>query len=219
MKKSINHFFETNYAAYKKTGRWGVLAGYSRTGLSSMNAAIGEGEDALLHLNAFIDYNHEIVLPNGLYCESGPVLETPLSAGQSVLDMLIQSWGNKIRIFPSLPEDWTDICFDNLRTKGAFLISATRENNITQFVKIKSLAGEPCMVKLDFVPQKSSRISKIGDDIYKIEVKMNDEITLLNSELDHIKTTLRPVLSQEDKTNWFGLNKKRDKIINSLKNN
>lgn len=213
MQKSINHFFETNYDAYKKTGQWGVLAGYSRTGLSSMNSAIGEGEEALLHLNEFIDYNHNIVLPNGLYCESGPVLETPLSAGQSVLDMLIQSWGDKIRVFPSLPKDWTDLCFDNLRTKGAFLVSAKRKNGKTQFVKIKSLAGEPCHVKLDFVPEMSENAKELGNGVYEISLEKDQETVLINANLDKIDSVIKEIPVQEERTNWFGLNKNRDQII------
>ncbi|MEN8117366.1 MAG: glycoside hydrolase family 95-like protein [Bacteroidota bacterium] len=218
IKISIDHFFETNYEAYKRTGQWGVLAGYSRTGLSSMNAAIGNGEDALLHLNEFIDYNHKIVLPNGLYCESGPVLETPLSAGQSVLDMLIQSWGDKIRIFPSLPKEWTDLCFDNLRTKGAFLVSAKRNNGNTEFVKIKSLAGESCKLKIDFVPVQSDRLIDLGKGIYQLNIDKDEEIIIQNSKLGKTELVILPIAAQNERINWFGLNKNRDQIIKTLAN-
>ncbi len=51
IKKSVDNFYEVNYAAYKKTGKWNVLAGYTRTGLSSLYSTIGDGEKALLNLN------------------------------------------------------------------------------------------------------------------------------------------------------------------------
>ena len=35
--------------------------------------------------------------------ESGPVIETPLSGAQCIHDMLLQSWGGKIRVFPAVP--------------------------------------------------------------------------------------------------------------------
>ena len=79
----------------------GVFAAYTHTGASSMYAALGDGENALKYLNGFADY--PLVRRNSLYAESGPVLESPLSAAQCVHDMLLQSWGDKIRIFPAVP--------------------------------------------------------------------------------------------------------------------
>ncbi len=37
--------------------------------------------------------------------------------------------------------------FDKLLAEGAFEVSAVRKNGQTQFVRIRSLAGEPCYVK------------------------------------------------------------------------
>jgi hypothetical protein len=41
------------------------------------------------------------------------------------------------------------VAFHNLRTEGAFLVSAVRKGGKTQFVRIKSLAGGPCRVLVD----------------------------------------------------------------------
>lgn len=217
IKKSVDNFYEVNYAAYKKTGKWGVLAGYTRTGLSSLYSTIGDGEKALLNLNAFIDYDHDFVLPNGLYAETGPVLETPLSAGQAILDMLVQSWGDKIRVFPALPKAWTDVSFENLRTNGAFLISAKREKGITKFVQVKSLAGSLCKIKLDFVPKNSEKIKDLGDGVYQLKIKKDESIVLVNSEANKIKLIISPVVEVKNKTNWFGLNKNRDGMLEIYK--
>jgi len=82
--------------------------------------------------------------PNTFYAEAGPVIETPLSAATSIQDMLLQDWGGALRVFPAVPTAWTDAAFDRLRADGAFLVSAVRRDGRTAWVRIESLAGEPC---------------------------------------------------------------------------
>ena len=123
----------------------GALAGYSFTGASSMSSAIGEANAALEYLKGLEPY----LKPNTLYVEAGPCLETPLAAAQSIHDMLIQSWGGVIRIFPAAPDAWPDIVMHDFRAEGGFLVSAVRSGGETRWVRIESLAGEPCMVKVE----------------------------------------------------------------------
>ena len=52
-----------------------------------------------------------------------------------------------IRIFPAVPTAWQDVEFHDLRAEGAFLVSAKRSGGRTQWVRIRSLAGEPCRVR------------------------------------------------------------------------
>lgn len=72
-----------------------ALQGYSCTGASSISSAIGKGNDALSYLNKLFG---KFLSPTTMYKEAGPVIETPLSGAQCIHDMLIQSWGGKIRI-------------------------------------------------------------------------------------------------------------------------
>ena len=58
----------------------------------------------------------------------GQVIETPLSAVESINYMLLQSWNDIIQVFPAVPDKWKDVCFKNFRTQGAFLVSAERKN-------------------------------------------------------------------------------------------
>ena len=74
-----------------------ALQGYSCTGASSISSAIGKGNDALAYLNKLFG---KFLSPTTMYKEAGPVIETPLSGAQCIHDMLLQSWGGKIRIFP-----------------------------------------------------------------------------------------------------------------------
>ncbi|GAA0606720.1 hypothetical protein GCM10010174_24720 [Kutzneria viridogrisea] len=124
-------------------GYTGAQQGYTFTGSGSMYAVLGEGDKAHGQLSTLLD---KYVQPNTMYKESGPVIETPLSGAQTMHDMLVQSWGDTIRVFPAVPTAWAEVTVHNLRTEGAFLISAVRRAGRTQFVRVRSLAGEPCQV-------------------------------------------------------------------------
>jgi len=122
----------------------GALRGYSFTGASSISSAMGRGDDALKYLREFVA---RFVQPNTHYYEAGPVIETPLSGAQSIHDMLCQSWGGVIRIFPAVPAAWREVALHDFRTEGAFQVSAVRRRGVTQFVRVRSLAGEPCRIR------------------------------------------------------------------------
>ncbi|MGW3659856.1 glycosyl hydrolase family 95 catalytic domain-containing protein [Streptomyces sp. NPDC005151] len=124
-------------------GFTGALQGYTFTGASSMSSLLGDGDRALEYLNTLLD---RYVKPNTMYAESGPVIETPLAGAQSLHDMVISSWGGVVRVFPAVPSTWDDVAFHNLRAEGAFEVSAVRRGGATAFVRVRSLAGEPCRV-------------------------------------------------------------------------
>jgi alpha-L-fucosidase 2 len=124
----------------------GALQGYSFTGAASISAALHRGDDARFYLSELL---RRFVQPNTMYKESGPVIETPLSAAQSMHDMLCQSWGEVIRVFPAVPAAWQDLTVHNFRTQGAFLLSAVRRSGRTDFVRLSSLAGAPCVLRTD----------------------------------------------------------------------
>jgi alpha-L-fucosidase 2 len=125
----------------------GALQGYSFTGAASISAQLQRGDDAGFYLSELL---RRFVQANTMYKESGPVIETPLSAGQSLHDMLCQSWGEVIRVFPAIPTAWPDVTLHNFRTQGAFLISAVRRAGRTEFVRVASLAGAPCRLRTGF---------------------------------------------------------------------
>lgn len=157
-----------------------ALLGYSCTGASSISSAIGKGNEALSYLNKLFG---KFLSSTTMYKESGPVIETPLSGAQCIHDMLIQSWGGKLRIFPALPDIWKDVCFSGLRTEGAFKVSANRKDGKTQFVHIKSLAGEPCIVTTDIVNpifkgKRTFTVQATTNDTYQIDLKKGEEVLI-----------------------------------------
>ena len=144
MKQSIEHFTSFN----------GDDCMFKFNGASSLWAAVGDGDSALKYLNrSLIILNPRsgpTVTPNTLYSENGwPTFESPIASSRSELDMLLQSWGGKIRVFPAFPSSWKDASFYNLRAEGGFMVSAAKKEGVTNFVSIKSLAGEPCIIKTD----------------------------------------------------------------------
>jgi alpha-L-fucosidase len=127
---------------------------YKFTGSSSLSAALGDGDRALQMLERSLQIlppqQAPTVMPNTLYSEGmDPTFESPISAARNMLDMVLQSWGRSIRVFPACPSTWKDAAFHDLRAEGAFLISAVRKGGRTQFVRVKSLAGEPCRIQCD----------------------------------------------------------------------
>ncbi|MER6134247.1 Tat pathway signal sequence domain protein [Streptomyces sp. NPDC001815] len=136
----------------KSVARWQALPsahrGYSYTGAASMYAMTGDGDTAITYLRKFFDPTTRYPCrPNTHYTEAGPVIETPLSASQSLHDMFCQSWGGVIRVFPAVPSAWADLTLHDFRTQGAFLVSAVRKAGTTRFIRIRSLAGEPLALR------------------------------------------------------------------------
>jgi alpha-L-fucosidase 2 len=77
-------------------------------------------------------------------------LEGNFAFAQGVHEMLIQSYKGYIEVFPAIPDAWKNISFHHLRTEGAFLVSAKKENGITDEVSITAEQGGLLQFKLPF---------------------------------------------------------------------
>jgi hypothetical protein len=157
----------------------GALKGYSFSGAASMFALMGKGDSALNCLKILLT---KYIKPNTMYVESGPVIETPLSAAASVQEMLLQSYNGKIRIFPAIPSSWKNITFQHMRTEGDFLVSAVRKNGETKWIKIKSLAGNPCKIVIDlkgsiqFKSLQHIAVRDHGHGCYTLDLKKGQSV-------------------------------------------
>ena len=191
------------------------LRGYSFTGYSSISAAIGNGDDAALYLNKLLDNKDSngeaFIRANTLYKEAGPVIETPLSGAQCVHDMLLQSWGGRIRVFPAVPSKWQDVIFKDLRAEGAFLISARRSKGKTEWIRIKSLAGEACLLLADsdtplqIVSGWKADIKRGNDGTLQIDLPKGKEIVLSPKGATFSGLDYTPVSRQKGSENYYGL--------------
>ena len=147
-------------------------------------SAIGDGEEALHMLNV----QEADLLPNGLWWQP-PCIESTLSAANNIQTMLLQSWGDTIRIFPAVPDQWENVVFHDLRAEGAFLVSAERKLGKTQWIRVKSLKGEPCRLKTGMsgkislnVNGKISEISPNMNDLYILDLYADEEAILYPSD-------------------------------------
>lgn len=185
------------------------LAGYSYTGASSMYAALGDGDRALATLQT---YFQKYDRPNTMYTETNPaspVMETPLSAARCVQDMLLLSH-DVLRIFPAVPNAWKDTAFHNLLAEGAFEVSAVRQEGKTRFVRIKSLAGEPCRVitglKNPIRLLNNERVPLTVDarGIVELELAIGETAVLTEEDYrGHLR--IRPLPRDASEANFYGL--------------
>jgi hypothetical protein len=184
------------------------LLGWSFAAASSMYSYLGDGENALRCLRAHHGTKNSL-MPNTQYIDGSPVIECALIAAQSLQEMLILSWGGVIRVFPAIPDEWKDLSFQNLRAEGAFLVTAVRKNGKTSWIKIKSLAGEPCKVKPKFdgkfnVSDASVNVKEISSGVFEINLKKGQEVILYQDE-SSLKNTVSPVAIPQEKTNFWGV--------------
>lgn len=184
----------------------GALQGYTFTGAASMSALLGKGEDALEYLGELMT---RFIQPNTMYKESGPVIETPLSAAQSLHDMVCQSWGGVIRVFPALPAAWADLVVHDFRTQGAFLLGARRENGATRWVRLVSEAGAPCVVRHGIAGPVDIRDGRgrslphtdVGDGAVRVALRKG-ESALITAKGDRPDLTVAPVHPNEEAPRW-----------------
>lgn len=184
----------------------GALQGYTFTGAAAVSALLGKGEDALAYLEQLMS---RFIQANTMYKESGPVIETPLSAAQSLHDMVCQSWGGVIHVFPALPAAWADLAVHGFRTQGAFLLSAVREDGATRWVRLVSEAGAPCVVRHGIqgpvevrdARGRPLRYEDAGDGAIEIAVPRGGS-ALITAEGDRPDLRITPVAPNEPAPRW-----------------
>lgn len=139
------------------TSQW---CGYSFSWLANIYARMYRGEDAARVLQTFSSCfcSPNSFHLNGDQCKAGHssftydpfTLEGNFAFASGIQEMLIQSHNGIIRIFPAVPAEWKNISFENLRTEGAFLVSAKKENGILDSFSINATEGGIARIKLPF---------------------------------------------------------------------
>lgn len=165
--------------------------GYSFSWLGGLKARAFDGEGAAKALRIFAT---SFCLPNSFHAngdQSGKgyskftyrpfTLEGNFAFAAALQEMLIQSHTGSIHLFPAIPEDWKEISFDQLRTEGAFLVSANKENGNLVSVQIESEKGGLLKLKNTFSKKdfKCSVAYEIDiNGFIVIETKAGDVIKL-----------------------------------------
>jgi len=124
--------------------------GYSFAWLGNLAARAKQGELAAQALEifakAFCSINSFHL--NGDQTRSGYskytyrpfTLEGNFAAAAAIQEMLLQSYGGVIRLFPAIPKDWRTCAFTSLRAEGGFLVSARLEEGRVTFLQIEATA-------------------------------------------------------------------------------
>lgn len=213
VRKSIENFMACNRGGPD-------IAPFQHTGTSAMWSLLGRGDEALADLHKFVA--SPVNCPNSMnhYGGVNPCLETPLYAAQCLHEMLLQSYDefgaagrltNTIRVFPAVPGAWKDVVFHNLRAQGGFLVSAVRREGRTSWVRVQSLAGEPCRVKARFdgtirlLAEGETQLRQVAPDVYELPLARGEQAVLYSGDKPP-ELVIRPVTPAGPR-NHYGLHK------------
>ncbi|GJM27425.1 MAG: hypothetical protein DHS20C17_00600 [Cyclobacteriaceae bacterium] len=163
--------------------------GYSFSWMGGLKARAFDGEGAAEYLKIFAT---SFCLPNSFHVngdQSGKgyssytyrpfTLEGNFAFAAGLQEMLIQSHTGVVHIFPALPKEWKDVSFNQLRTQGAYLVSAKKENGMIRDIEIKAEKGGVLKLKNPY-PNADFYCSKD----YKLEV---DNIVIKTNEGDTVR--------------------------------
>jgi alpha-L-fucosidase 2 len=125
--------------------------GYSYSWQANLYARAFEGEKAAEALRIFakcfcLKNSFHV---NGDQCKAGHskmtyrpfTLEGNFAFASAIQEMLLQSHTGVVKLFPAIPSDWRDVSFTDLRTQGAFLVSAEMKNSQVNKVVITAENG------------------------------------------------------------------------------
>lgn len=121
-----------------------------------------------------------------------------------ILEMLLQSWGGIIRVFPATPDFWADASFDRLLAEGNVEVSAAKEDGAVRWVELKSKIGGKIYIRNPFEGSAIIDGGTIEGDILEIDVDPNETIRLesANSGVKTRKEKPEPLVPGR---NWFGV--------------
>ncbi|MFO7947015.1 MAG: glycoside hydrolase N-terminal domain-containing protein [Armatimonadota bacterium] len=132
-------------------GRW---AGHPYPQSLAIAARAGNGNMALQQAHIFDDiftWENGLHL-NGDYRRTGMsifatkvfCMEANCGIAGTIPEMLLQSWHERIRVFPAIPDDWEQVSFYRLRAEGGFLVSAEYEAGKVMQIWIEATVPGTC---------------------------------------------------------------------------
>jgi len=127
---------------FKHTLQW-IDSRYNRNNsvvmLNVARARLSMTEDAFNDTKTWFKGKEQ---PNGLFYwkAHGYYMSEQTAVAGLITEFLIQSVDGIVRLFPAWPDN-KDAAFSQLRTRGAFLVSARQRNGLVSDVTVKSLVG------------------------------------------------------------------------------
>lgn len=113
--------------------------GFTSDGAASLSALMGSNASRAELAAGFVHgFVHSGLMHASTAYSEGhqPCLESPLGAASSLQDILLQSWGGRLRVFPAVPPSWPDAVIHDLAAEGGWRISAVRAEGVTSWVAL-----------------------------------------------------------------------------------
>ncbi len=148
--------------SFKQLEKLGTRAwcGYSFSWMASLYARAYQADKAVRQLQIFAS---NFCSPNSFHLNGDQkggqysgftyrpfTLEGNFAFAQGVQELLLQSRNGYIQVFPAIPDSWKTVSFNDLRTEGAFLVSAKKEDGLFVSVKVIAEHGGDLKIKLPF---------------------------------------------------------------------
>jgi alpha-L-fucosidase 2 len=199
--------------------RW---AGHTYGQWTSLAAVLGRGGLAYDSARQFADH---WVTPNGLHCNRelrqagrscytySPAALAPFTLEAScgltagLCDMLVQGWGDVVRVFPAVPAHWRDVACRDLLAEGAFRVSALRLDGETQWVRVRAGVARQLRLRDPFAGAEfevdGPAVRRAGQDLLA-ELRQGQTVTLRRQGS---RVTLAQAVARigQGERSWLGL--------------
>ncbi len=176
-----------------------VWCGYSFAWASCLESRAGRGNEAYEYLSTFV---RAFILRNGFHANGDQTrsglsnftyrpftLEGNFAAMQAVHEMLLQSWGGKIRLFPAIPDHWKTtgqtVSFVDWRAENGWSVSATMRDGTITYLKIVRVIWDEtpeddalCVVlpMNELPPQQSGPKANLADRVLTMRLKYGETL-------------------------------------------
>ncbi len=178
----------------KGTREW---CGYSFSWMACLYARAYEADSAARQLHIFAS---NFCSPNSFHLNGDQkggqysnftyrpfTLEGNFAFAQGVHELLLQSRGDYIDIFPAVPAKWKDVSFHNLRAEGAFLVSGKKTNGVVEEINIIAEKAGKGRFRLPgkawkIASQKNSTMKEKEGEYVTLDFKPGGVVVLVNGE-------------------------------------
>lgn len=215
LEQTIEHWLTVEHPERRRD-----LCQFSLATAASLFAVLGAGDKALGQLSDFLD--NRILewgtiyasqhLPNTFSVETkgrNPTMEAPMAAANATMELVLQSWGGTIRIFPALPADWKEAVFHRFRTEGGFRVSASLRGGRTEWVWVESVFGEEAVLRVkgwDGFPRREGVEATGTPGEFRLRLKPGQSILLLDPVGETLSEPIvQPISHPSGEANPFGL--------------